>query len=114
MLQKQQISNIALVRIEQLYPFPHKNVQKILQKYPHAKEISWCQEEPQNQGGWYCIKHNIESCVSEGQTLFYSGRPTSASPAVGKLSVHLKEQQELVDQALNTGQGFIQRPKQPK
>jgi len=99
------IEDVALVRLEQLYPFPHDEIMDILGRYPNADEISWCQEEPQNQGAWYCIKHNIDACVGEGQTLFYAGRPPSASPAVGQYSVHIQQQQALVGLALNTGQG---------
>ena len=103
------VKDVAIVRLEQLYPFPHDEVMDILGRYPNAVEITWCQEEPQNQGAWYCIKHNVEACVSDSQTLFYAGRPSAASPAVGQYSVHIEEQQKLVGLALNTGQGQKQR-----
>ena len=105
----EEVADVAIVRLEQLYPFPHDEVMDILGRYPNAVEITWCQEEPQNQGAWYCIKHNVEACVSDSQTLFYAGRPSAASPAVGQYSVHIEEQQKLVGLALNTGQGQKQR-----
>jgi 2-oxoglutarate dehydrogenase E1 component len=98
-----------VVRIEQLYPFPRAEVMAVLSRYVNAREITWCQEEPQNQGAWYCIKHEIEACVAEHQLLFYAGRPGSASPAAGRYPVHLEEQGALVGEALHRGQGQCQK-----
>ncbi|MCF6262000.1 MAG: 2-oxoglutarate dehydrogenase E1 component [Xanthomonadales bacterium] len=95
------IEDIALVRIEQLYPFPQAKVVEILSRYPKAKEIIWCQEEPENQGAWYQIRHHLEACISTQHRLSYIGRQSSPSPAVGYFSVHLQEQQLLVNQALD-------------
>jgi 2-oxoglutarate dehydrogenase E1 component len=104
----EQLTDVALLRIEQLYPFPHDEIMQLLSGYPSATEIAWCQEEPQNQGAWYCIKHNIDACIGDNQKLFYAGRPSSASPAVGRYSVHLEQQQSLVHAALTAGLGHKQ------
>ncbi|MBM7342543.1 2-oxoglutarate dehydrogenase E1 component [Pantoea coffeiphila] len=98
---KNEQTNVAIVRIEQLYPFPHKAVQDILQQYAHVHDFVWCQEEPLNQGAWYCSQHHFREVVPFGASLRYAGRPASASPAVGYMSVHQKQQQDLVDDALN-------------
>lgn len=94
------LKNVAIVRVEQLYPFPEEELSKILKSYKQAKEIVWCQEEPMNQGAWYASQHHFQACLAEGQKLSYAGRPASASPAAGYLSVHLREQEALVKQAL--------------
>lgn len=92
---------VAIIRIEQLYPFPYKKLLEILQEYKHVNNYVWCQEEPQNQGAWYSSQHNFRSVIPEKAELSYAGRPASASPAVGYLSVHLKQQEALVEDALN-------------
>ncbi len=94
------LRNVALVRLEQLYPYPHEKVEAVLARYGNATEVVWCQEEPQNQGAWYCSKHNMEASLQGKQRLLYVGRPPSASPAVGAFSVHLEEQKILVAEAL--------------
>ena len=93
-------TDVAIVRIEQLYPFPYEEVAKILEPYTHVTDFVWCQEEPQNQGAWYCSKHNFEYVIPEGAKLSYAGRPASAAPAVGYASLHNKQQRELIEQAL--------------
>jgi 2-oxoglutarate dehydrogenase E1 component len=100
--------NIAVVRVEQLYPVPHQQLSDILKSYPNCKEVSWCQEEPQNQGAWYQTRHNLIEAMSDQQTLFYAGRPSSASPAVGNYSVHVDQQNALVKVALTVGAGLKQ------
>jgi 2-oxoglutarate dehydrogenase E1 component len=92
--------DVALIRVEQLYPFPHKALAAELKRFPNAKEVVWCQEEPKNQGAWYQIRHNLEENLSEGQKLSYAGRPASASPAVGYYAKHNEQQKDLVSQAL--------------
>jgi 2-oxoglutarate dehydrogenase E1 component len=94
-------SNVAIVRIEQLYPFPHKALQAVLAPFAHVHDFVWCQEEPLNQGAWYCSQHHFREVIPFGASLSYAGRPASASPAVGYLSVHQKQQQALVNDALN-------------
>lgn len=92
--------DIAIVRVEQLYPFPKVELSKIIALYPKAKEVVWCQEEPHNQGAWLSIRHRLEMCLLSSQGLSYAGRASSASPAVGYLSTHLEEQAALVADAL--------------
>jgi 2-oxoglutarate dehydrogenase E1 component len=100
----QNIENIALIRIEQLYPFPDVEVKQILADYPQAKEVIWCQEEPMNQGAWYSIRHRIEECITAKQTLRYVGRGFASAPAVGVAALHVKEQTDLVNDALGIKQ----------
>lgn len=94
------LNNIALLRIEQLYPFPAERCRELLAPYSNAKDIIWCQEEPQNQGAWITMQPYLTELLSKGQKLRYAGRKASASPAAGYHSVHEKEQKELVAQAL--------------
>ncbi|STX30040.1 2-oxoglutarate dehydrogenase E1 [Legionella beliardensis] len=95
-----QLNHVAIVRIEQLYPFPKKSLVNILAKYSLAKDIVWCQEEPQNQGVWFASQHNIKDCLQIDQHLRYAGRGFAAAPAVGSPVLHAEQQQELVNQAL--------------
>lgn len=96
----EQLNHIAIIRIEQLYPFPKKMLQQVLAKFPQAKKVVWCQEEPQNQGVWFSSQHNIKDCLQADQTLSYAGREFAAAPAVGSPILHAKQQQALVEQAL--------------
>ena len=92
--------DVALVRIEQLYPFAHKAFESELKKYPNATQIVWCQDEPQNQGGWFYVQHHLSEALKEGQKLSYAGRAASASPAVGYYDKHYAQQKELLAAAL--------------
>ncbi len=92
--------DVALIRIEQLYPFPHQEVREILSRYAKVRDFVWCQEEPQNQGAWYCSQHHIREALPEGAKLSYAGRVASASSAEGYMSVHIKNQKALVESAL--------------
>ena len=96
---------IAVVRVEQLYPIPHEELSFIFNSYPADCEIAWCQEEPRNQGAWYQTMHNLRADMHEGQPLYYAGRPSSASPAVGYYSVHIEEQKLLIKDAITLGAG---------
>lgn len=98
---EKKIDNIALIRIEQLYPFPEKVCQQVFKPYHHTKDIVWCQEEPQNQGAWPTMQANLVNLLEKGQSLSYVGRPSAASPAVGYHAVHEEEQKKLIAQALN-------------
>ncbi|MGL9750438.1 MAG: 2-oxoglutarate dehydrogenase E1 component [Symbiopectobacterium sp.] len=98
---KNEQNNVAIVRIEQLYPFPQQAVQAALAPFAHVHDFVWCQEEPLNQGAWYCSQHHFREVIPFGASLRYAGRPASASPAVGYMSVHQKQQQDLVNDALN-------------
>lgn len=93
-------TDVAIIRIEQLYPFPYEDMKKVLEPYAHVKDFIWCQEEPLNQGAWYCSKHNFEASIPEKAKLAYAGRPASASPAVGYMSLHTQQQKQLVAEAL--------------
>jgi 2-oxoglutarate dehydrogenase E1 component len=95
------IDDIALVRIEQLYPFPIEQYAKLLEQYRHVEEIVWCQEEPLNQGAWYQIKHRLQEPLSPQQELYYAGRAGAAAPASGIFKIHLQQQQALVEAALD-------------
>ena len=97
----------AIVRVEQLYPFPHKAFAAELKKYPNLSELVWCQDEPQNQGAWFFVQHYIHENMAEGQKLGYAGRPASASPAVGYAHLHQEQQKALLDQAFAKLKGFV-------
>ncbi len=94
---------VAICRIEQLYPFPQEEVQALIQGYAQASEIVWCQEEPHNQGAWFRLRDRLQACLSDHQQLSYAGRGELASPAVGYAKIHAKEQRELVETALQVG-----------
>ncbi len=98
--QKQGIRDVALVRVEQLYPFPRPELVAELQRFGPASEVVWCQEEPQNQGAWYQIQHHLRACLQGKQTLNYAGRVASPSPAAGHMAEHVNEQAALVADAL--------------
>ncbi len=97
-----QIEDIAIARIEQLFPFPKNEVIHIIDGYPNLKEIVWVQEEPKNQGSWFYLQSRgtLIGCIGDQHTLGYAGRFYSASPAVGYMSKHLEQQKQLVADAL--------------
>lgn len=98
------IENVALVRIEQLYPFPDAELTEILSAYKNMQSIVWCQEEPINQGAWYSSQHHMKRVIKQidpDLQLNYVGRESSAAPASGYMSVHLEEQQKFIDQAFS-------------
>ncbi|MBS0416036.1 MAG: 2-oxoglutarate dehydrogenase E1 component, partial [Proteobacteria bacterium] len=99
--------DVAILRVEQLYPFPHKAFAAELKKYPNATEIVWCQDEPQNQGAWFFVQHYIHENMVAGQKLGYAGRAASASPAVGYAHLHQEQQKALVDAAFGRLKGFV-------
>jgi 2-oxoglutarate dehydrogenase E1 component len=92
--------NVAVVRIEQLYPFPAEEYAAALRQFPQAREVVWCQEEPQNQGAWYQIRHRLQEPLEQNQELLYSGRAPAAAPATGIMQLHTAEQHGLVSAAL--------------
>lgn len=94
------LGDVALVRIEQLYPFPAREVAAELAKYSGAQTVVWAQEEPQNNGAWLIIRDDIQPLLASGQSLLYAGRPRSASPAVGSMARHQEQQAALIEQAL--------------
>ena len=99
--------DVAIVRVEQLYPFPHKAFSTELKKYANAIEVVWCQDEPQNQGAWFFVQHYLHENMVEGQRLGYSGRAASASPAVGYSHLHQEQQKALVEGAFGKLKGFV-------
>ena len=99
--------DVVIIRIEQLYPFPHKAFATEIRKYPNATDVVWCQDEPQNQGAWFFVQHYIHENMQDGQRLGYSGRAASASPAVGYSHLHQEQQKALVDGAFGKLKGFV-------
>ncbi len=97
---EEDLKDVALVRIEQLYPFPYKHLGEVLEAFPNTEEFIWCQEEPRNQGAWFNIKHRLERVIGEDSNLDYVGRVASPSPAPGYHGRHVREQNELVANAL--------------
>jgi 2-oxoglutarate dehydrogenase E1 component len=97
---ERQLEEVALLRVEQLYPFGHKAFEAEMKKFPLATQVVWCQDEPQNQGAWFYIQHHIGEALKDGQRLSYAGRPASASPAVGYYDKHYAQQKELLAAAL--------------
>jgi 2-oxoglutarate dehydrogenase E1 component len=100
-------NDVVILRVEQLYPFPHKSFGAELRKFPNATEIVWCQDEPQNQGAWFFVQHYIHENMNDGQRLGYAGRPASASPAVGYAHLHQEQLKTLLDQAFGKLKGFV-------
>jgi 2-oxoglutarate dehydrogenase E1 component len=97
---KEGVRDVAVLRIEQLYPFPSEDFEAALRPYGNAREVVWCQEEPQNQGAWYQIRHRLEG-LSQHRTVLYAGRAPAAAPATGIMKIHEAEQQALIDAALH-------------
>jgi 2-oxoglutarate dehydrogenase E1 component len=96
-------TDVAIIRIEQLYPFPEEELAAALAPYRKATSIAWCQEEPMNQGAWYPSQHHMRRVVvghNDKIYLEYAGRDASASPAAGYMSLHLEQQERLIQAAL--------------
>jgi len=91
--------DVAIIRLEQQYPFPHDEYKTEVARYVNAKQVVWCQEEPQNQGAWYRLNYYLRADVDASKALYYAGRPVSASPAVGYAAKHLAEQKKLIEDA---------------
>jgi 2-oxoglutarate dehydrogenase E1 component len=94
------LTNVAIIRIEQLYPFPKEQFAEVIAAYPNTDELIWCQDEALNQGAWDQIKHRFHSLVQDGHRIYYAGRPASAAPAVGHHATHVAQQERLIDEAL--------------
>ena len=97
---KENVTNVAIVRVEQLYPFPDVELRAALETYQHVTDFVWCQEEPQNQGAWYCSQHHFWANIPAGGQLTYAGREASAAPACGYPGLHVQQQESLVNSAL--------------
>jgi 2-oxoglutarate dehydrogenase E1 component len=94
------LQHIAIIRIEQLYPFPTALFKAEIAKYPHIRDIIWCQEEPKNQGAWFQSRHHFQGHLDKGVPVGYAGRVASAAPAVGNYKTHLSEQKAVIHNAL--------------
>ncbi|MCA1556262.1 MAG: multifunctional oxoglutarate decarboxylase/oxoglutarate dehydrogenase thiamine pyrophosphate-binding subunit/dihydrolipoyllysine-residue succinyltransferase subunit, partial [Acidobacteria bacterium] len=98
---------VAIIRLEQFYPFPERLLREIFARYPHASQLVWAQEEPKNYGGWQFVEPRLMNMLKACERPYYVGRTASASPATGSYTIHELEQRELVDQALTTDAPFI-------
>ena len=97
---EREVNDVAILRLEQLYPFPTDTFREELAKFPAAKEVMWVQEEPRNQGAWLQIRHRLEAGLGPKQTLSYAGRVSSASPAVGYMSKHVAQLKAFLEEAM--------------
>ena len=95
------IHDIAILRIEQVYPFPGEQLDALLEQYKNSDELIWCQEEPKNQGSWDFIKLRIPAFLNKRWQLDYAGREPSSAPAVGSAKLHAKQQQDIINNALD-------------
>ncbi len=95
------IRDIAIIRIEQLYPFPYDELKTVLKEYSNASTLVWCQEEPKNQGAWFCTRHRLIECLPKAWDIQYVGRRSMAAPAGGYPDLHIQQQTDLVSRALN-------------
>jgi len=93
------IHDVAIIRFEQQYPFPHADFKAALARFPNATEVVWCQEEPQNQGAWYRLRAYFRADALPKQVVSYAGRPVSASTAVGYMAKHAAQQKQLIEDA---------------
>ena len=103
MREERQVSDVAIARIEQIYPFPYDEFTAVVRRYPGCREVTWCQEEPRNQGAWFNGRHRLIRVLERerpGAAIRYAGRPPSASPAVARQSMHAEEQRSVSEQAL--------------
>ena len=89
-------NHVAILRLEQLYPFPHRRLEEEIHRYRKAKEVVWCQEEPGNQGAWHRVQHYLLRHMRPDQVLSYALRPSSSSPAAGYLALHVEQQKALL------------------
>ena len=106
---ERELDDVAVVRIEQLYPFPAEDYAAVLARYRNASQVVWCQEEPENQGAWYQIKHRLQVPLADHHELLYATRAGAASTAVGYHKLHAKQQEEVVTAALTGGEPLIEK-----
>ena len=103
---EQGAEGVALIRLEQLYPFPEVELEKVLAPFTNMAEVVWCQEEPMNQGAWYSSQHHMRRVVQRlkpGTYLNYAGRDASAAPAAGYMALHLSQMEKFIKEALGVG-----------
>jgi 2-oxoglutarate dehydrogenase E1 component len=108
------ILDMAIIRLEQLYPFPHEDFTAQIAAYPNATEVVWCQEAPGNQGAWHRIQHYLLRHLRKGMRLDYALRPSSAAPAAGYLSVHLEQQKAVIEAAFRPDLDIKNNPRSKK
>jgi 2-oxoglutarate dehydrogenase E1 component len=111
---KNNIADLALVRVEQLYPFPEKELQAVFAKYPGATEIAWVQDEPENRGAWRFMDNKLRKILPENRVLTYYGRDEAASPATGAHKMHVIEEEELLAHALELPPKVVTPPPAPE
>jgi 2-oxoglutarate dehydrogenase E1 component len=111
---KQGVEDVALVRVEQLYPFPEKEIRGIFAKYRLANEIAWVQDEPENRGAWRFFDLRMRKIMPENLVLSYYGRDEAASPATGLYKMHLIEEQEILSHALELPAREVTPPPAPE
>jgi 2-oxoglutarate dehydrogenase E1 component len=97
--------NLAVIRIEQLHPYPEKPIAEVLRHYDGAREVVWLQEEPQNMGAWTFMNERLRRHLRDGQTLRYIGREAAASPATGSLKLHQRNQEQILEAAVGGNRG---------
>ncbi|ROO26704.1 2-oxoglutarate dehydrogenase E1 component [Salinisphaera orenii] len=107
--EERELDSVALVRIEQLYPFPADDYSAVLDRYKNANEVVWCQEEPENQGAWYQIKHRLQVPLEDRHQLIYATRPGAATTAVGYHKLHVKQQEAVIEAALTGGEALLDK-----
>jgi 2-oxoglutarate dehydrogenase E1 component len=98
--EQRKLSDLALVRMEQLYPFPAAELAAIFAAYPHARDVVWVQEEPANMGAWRHLRHRLEAVLPPGHSLGFVARRSAASPATGFYATHQQQEAALIAQAL--------------
>lgn len=104
--EEQQRHDVAIIRLEQLYPFPADKLEAALARFDQLESVCWCQDEPRNQGAWFMIKEELDEAIARshpslGRVLSYAGRASSAAPAAGYMGDHLAQQQALINDAFN-------------
>jgi 2-oxoglutarate dehydrogenase E1 component len=108
------IDHVAVIRLEQFYPFPSAKLQEIFASYPRASQIVWTQEEPQNMGGWTFVAVRLRAILPDNARLKYVGRPASASPATGSYAIHELEQKKIVNDSLAVETDEISEASEPE
>jgi len=98
--EKHEINNVAIIRLEQLYPFSGSRIMEIASRYPNVSKWVWCQEEPLNMGGWTFVGPRLQKMTDHH--VRYAGRDTAASPSTGSKAIHKMEQKRLIEEAFNT------------
>jgi 2-oxoglutarate dehydrogenase E1 component len=107
------IEDTALVRLEQMYPFPRGELRELLEQYPAARDIRWVQEEPENMGAWRGIRHRIEASLPDAATLRHATRASAASPATGYYLKHVEQEKTLLDLAFGDADGIQADARRP-